>query len=187
MKKIIHLILITALLTIVGVMGGSIGVIGTAVASSSGSLAEARLAGKTFLVRVKDLDVGTTNLNCYTFEEDGTWIDPRFLGPTAAEGLVPGNWIQHAGGLTTRYTAFARTPFDVDLNPFGIPVIGQLRLIQNGTVFRNYKGKRMFLRAYSTAIANGADGDVVIGNFLSRGFPMDRDECYAKVFPSPTT
>ena len=187
MKKTKHLIVVTALLITFGVIGGAIEIIDTAEASSTGGLSHPGLAGTTFLVRVKDLDAGTTNLNCYTFVKDGVWIDPRFLGPKEADGLVPGNWIQHTGGLTTRYTAFARTPFELDLNPFGIPVIGQIRLIQNGTVFRNYKGKRMFLRAYSTAIANGADGDVVIGNFLSRGFPMDLDECYAKAFPPPVT
>ena len=125
MRKTIHLIAVISLLVTFGVAGGSIGIIDTAEAGSSGSHSRHSLAGRTFLVNVKNLDDGTSNLNCYTFEEDGTWIDPRFLGPTIEELLFPGDWIQHTGGFITRYTAFAKSP--------AIPAIElpPLRLIQN--------------------------------------------------------
>ena len=42
--------------------------------------------------------------NCYTFEADGTWIDPQFPD---ADNPVPGTWEQHRVGATTGYSASA--------------------------------------------------------------------------------
>lgn len=45
---------------------------------------------------------------CFTFEEDGTWIDLEWPG----EGMspIPGVWIQHTEFPFVNFTAFARYP-----------------------------------------------------------------------------
>lgn len=179
MKKSLFLTVTVALITSVGVMGGSIGIIDTAEAGPNAHSRHS-LAGRSFQVNVKNLDDGTSNSNCYTFEESGTWIDPLFL-----EGFViPGTWIQHTGWPFIRYTAFARTPFPLDLGELDLGM-ATLRLIQNGTVRPGWRKRSLRLRAYSTAIAEVDDGsDVVIGNFLSTGYSIDA--CPVEPDPEPT-
>lgn len=157
----------TFLSTVIGllatfcVIGGSIGVIGTAEANSNGGL-----AGSAFEVNVEVLAVtpgfglpfeeGDKFENCYTFEDaDNVWIDPTFLDP---ETLVPGFWVQHTGGFIIRYTAFA------DASEFA-PV----QLIQNGTVTPTFRRGKRRLTAYSTLIIVGVNA----AEFLSKGRSVD--------------
>lgn len=60
------------------------------------------LGGRSFAVEVTEL--GTINLfpNCYSFNEDGSWIDPLFP--------VPGTWTQDSPGAATTYTATGVLP-----------------------------------------------------------------------------
>ena len=154
------------LLSTLGIIGGSIEIVSTAEASFS------RLSGQSFQVNVTNLEDGQSFSNCYTFEEDGTWVDPQFLGP----GLVfLGTWVEHSGGTTPRYTAFAKSP---EIPEFQLP---PLRLIQNGWLYADFfQRDRTRLTAYSTVVAEiDGIGDIVVGNFLSRGLSVD--ECPAAV------
>jgi len=169
MKRKAFLIVVIGLIATFGVFGGSIGIVDTAEASPNGHKSRDSLSGRSFQVNVKDLDLGTSNSNCYTFEEDGTWIDPLFL----EDFVFPGTWIQHTGWFVTRYTAFARVPASVDL--FVDDGTSALLLIQNGTVTPTWRKGKLRLRAYSTVIIETTDGDgeIVIGNFLSTGHSVD--------------
>ena len=60
-------------------------------------------------------------MNCYTFNDDGTWDDPEFLPGTP----VPGTWVQHSNGAKTSYTATAIFPIGGGM---------AVQLIQTGTV-----------------------------------------------------
>ena len=146
-----------------GISGVSIGIVGTAEASSS------RLAGQSFQVTVRNLEDGQSFSNCYIFVGDGTWIDPLFLDPSL---VFPGTWVEHGGSLT-RYTSFAKSPAipEIELPP--------LRLIQNGWLYTDFfQPARMRLTAYSTVVAEiDGVGDVVVASFLSRGISVD--ECPA--------
>ena len=164
MKKKACLSAAIGLFTTFGIIGVSIGVVGTAEASFS------TLAGQSFQVTVTNLEDGQSFTNCYDFVEDGTWIDPQFLGP----GLVfLGAWVGHGGSRVARYTAFAKSPAIPD---FQLP---PLRLIQNGWTYTDFfQRDRMRLTAYSTVVAEiDGFGDVVVGSFLSRGLSVD--ECPA--------
>lgn len=165
MKRKAFLIAVIGLIAIFGAIGGATGIIDTAEASHGRSSSDS-LSGRSFQVNVKNLDDGTSSSNCYTFEEDGTWVDPLFLGPPPY--LFLGTWVQHTGWPFTRYTAFAKSPaipeFD-DLPP--------LRLIQNGTVRPGWRKGSLRLRAYSTAMLDLPGVDVVIANFLSTGHSVD--------------
>ena len=163
MKRKAYLIAAIGMLTAFGV-GNSIELVSSAEARFS------NLSGQSFQVTVMNLEDGQSFSNCYTFEEDGTWIDPQFLGP----GLVfPGTWVEHGGSRVTRYTSFAKSPAIPD---FQLP---PLRLIQNGWLYTDFfQRNRQRLTAYSTAIAEiDGFGDVVVGSFLSRGLSVD--ECPA--------
>ena len=171
MKRKAYLSAVIGLLATFGIFGGSIGIVDTAEASTNGHHSGDSLSGRSFNVNVKNLDDGTSVRNCYTFKEDGTWIDPAFLGPTPEEGLSPGTWVQHTGGFITRYTAFAKTAFPIDI---GDGLVGPFRLIQNGTVTPTWRKGKLRLRAYSTLIIEAEGiGDIVIVNFLSTGKSVD--------------
>lgn len=60
------------------------------------------LGGRSFAVQVFLEDGAPLFPNCYTFEADGTWIDP--LAPL-------GTWEQDRTGADTTYSAVAPTPF----------------------------------------------------------------------------
>lgn len=92
--------------------------------------------------------VGTEFPNCYTFQEDGVWIDPGF--PEL------GTWTQDAiRGATARYTATAQ--------------VDGLLLEQGGKVtpFRGRDSRK--LKAYTSLAADGT----VLAEFLSRGHEVD--------------
>lgn len=179
MKKITCLSAVVGLFATFGVIGGSIGIIDTAEASSSRSHSSYSLAGRSFqihgtYVSWNEAIFGPTPPdfeNCYTFVDDdvNTWLDPLFPGPGMA---VPGTWVQHTGGLVTNYTAFAEVT-----DAFGPGV--DLSLIQNGTVTPTFRSGKQRLNAYSTVYAgplppeSGLPRTVVLGVVLSRGFSVD--------------
>ena len=129
-------------------LGGSIGIVDTAEASSYGHKSRDNLSGRSFQVHVEYLpgyilsDTPAFD-NCYTFVDDGTWIDPEFPGNGAPP--VTGKWIQHTGGWVTRYTGFAEVS---DLFAPGV----DLQLVQNGTVTPSWRRGKLRLRAYSTVL-----------------------------------
>lgn len=80
-------------------------VLGTAVLAASGGIAMAQpdgpqrlrgMEGRSFAVEVIGLD-STPIQNCYTFDEDGVWIDDAVP--------IPGSWSQNGVGATTSYSA----------------------------------------------------------------------------------
>ena len=87
--------------TLVGVII-SLGITGTLSATPDGSQNLRGLGGRTFAVEVTNLTTGEVFFNCYTFNEDGSWIDPRFP--------VPGTWTQNSNGAATSYSATAILP-----------------------------------------------------------------------------
>jgi len=170
MKRKTLLIPIIGLLATFG-LGGSIGIVDTAEAGSSESHSRHSLAGRSFQIvgtyvfwdeSIGGPDVPPDFDNCYTFNEDGVFIDPKFPDPTNSQdnpaGAIPGNWIQHTGGFFTRYTAFA---IGVDLFGDGI----DLQLIQNGVVIPTWRRGALKLNAYSTVLIAGD----TLGVVLSKG------------------
>ncbi len=147
-----------ALIAAIGIIAGSNGIVATAEASSSGSHSLS-LAGLSFEIILENLGDGVLAENCYTFVDDPaqTWLDPLFFG-------LSGTWVQHLGemagrlpslfdrsgaGFVTQYTAFAKTPFPLDL---GGGLEGPVRLIQNGAVSAGLGREELRLRAYSTVV-----------------------------------
>jgi hypothetical protein len=157
--------IVVGLFTILGVMAISIGIGEAADSPSDKSHSHNSLAGRSFLVNVDYLppDPTPSFTNCYTFEEDGTFIDPAFLPIPGFQ--YPGTWIQHTDGAETRYTAFAKSPA---LPDFGLP---PLRLIQNGTV--RPPRVKLRLKAYTTVMLDLEGVDVVIANILSTGHEVE--------------
>ena len=175
MKKITHLIATIALLATVGILGGSIGIIDTAKASSNGSHSSHSLAGRFFKIRGEylpgyPLSGSPAFDNCYTLADDGTFGDPLFPDNMNPANAIPGTWIQHSGGFVRRYTAFAEA-----VNLFGPGV--NLQLIQNGIVTPTWRKGVLYLRAYSTVVVGGEGGGDVLAVILSKGRSVDKDEC----------
>ena len=96
--------------------------------------------------------------NCYSFLEDGTWIDPLFLEPV-------GIWAPDSNGVVTRYTAAADFP-----GGFGLP---PLLLVQEGQITPTAGDGQVRLHAFSTVFLGGTD--VVLAEFMSTGYEVD--EC----------
>ncbi len=161
---------IIALVLTFAVFGGLIAAIEPVEAKSD----KRSLAGRAFAIEGEWLasvpgfnlpPVGFTFENCYTFNADGTWVDPLFLAPSF--------WIQHTAGRTISYTAIG------DGSAFGAI------LTQNGTVKSgrhndddsdsdsdsDSDGKRKArLTAYSTLYFLGG---LVAGEIVSRGHEVD--------------
>jgi hypothetical protein len=155
MKKILHLTIICALITVIGLVE-------TVGAAPDGSQRLRGLGGRVFLVEVEVAfaedccglpPVGFVFANCYFFEPDGTWIDPAFPSPGAH---VSGNWMQHSTGAKTSYTA------SVDAG---------VVLIQEGTVTPANGGGVLQLEAFTTVWF----GDFALAGFVSVGSEVD--EC----------
>lgn len=98
--------------------------------------------------------------NCYSFLEDGTWIDPAFPNPV-------GTWVpEDPQGVVARYTAMADWG--------GIPdVLPPLLLVQEGQMTpAGRKGKDMArLQAFSTLFVAGTD--IVLAEFMSTGHEVE--------------
>jgi hypothetical protein len=122
------------------------------------------LAGKVFLVEATIVSSpifpeyeGAVFPNCYTFEEDGTWIDLEWPG----EGLdpIPGVWFQHAELPFVRFTTFARWPaagWDLVVN--GVATPGERRndgqMTAYALVFTNTNDLVFYVTAKGQAVEN---------------------------------
>ncbi len=137
----------------------SVGIVASAVAKPDGSQRLRGLGGRTFDVQVTNLTgmgepLGTF-ANCYTFNEDGSWIDPLFP--------VPGTWIQDSTGAKTSYSASAL--FDIG---GGLAVL----IEQQGTVTPAQGKGTLQLEAFShVSIILIADGSLLmqLDSFFSVG------------------
>jgi hypothetical protein len=129
------------------------------------------LAGRVFAIHGEYLNsmppappVGFEFDNCYYFNADGVWLDPKFPDPgnpgnmPENPAVVPGTWIQHTNGAKTSYTALAELP-------------GILNLVQNGTVTPAGGRGTLQFEAYSTVLLFGE----VIAEIVSLGHEVD--EC----------
>jgi hypothetical protein len=164
MRRRTFLNVIIGLLATLGVIGGSIGIVGTAEAEG--------LGGRSFVVKVKQITREAPPAetpapmppgpNCYTFEAGGAWIDPLFLGPFCP--VFPGEWVQHTQGAVTRYTAMAEST--TDLCPFLPPLL----LVQNGQITPTFSEGKLRLKAFSTVFIFGE----AIAEFVSTGYEVDR-------------
>ncbi len=83
------------------------------------------LAGRVFLVEVTILSSpvfpdyeGAVFPSCFTFEEDGTWIDLEWPGEGADP--IPGVWVQHTGFPHVTFTATSNAPWGWTLIEYGI-------------------------------------------------------------------
>lgn len=123
--------------------------------------AQADAADRFFQVKVQFIAAGQSPFweppsppgpNCYSFLEDGTWIDPQF---------VPGEWEADPDGVgvVERYTAWAE-----------IPSLSFL-LVQEGQVTPARGNGRARLQAFSTFFVGGE----VAAEFMSTGYEVD--EC----------
>lgn len=152
--------------------GLAIGVVESVEAVPDDSQRLRGLAGRVFAIHGEYLDsrppaappVGTTFDNCYYFNADGLWLDPKFPDPGNPANMpengsvIPGTWIQHTNGAKTSYTALAELP-------------GVLNLIQNGTVTPAGGRGTLQFEAYSTVLLFGR----VIAEIVSLG--QEVDEC----------
>lgn len=77
---------------------------GTATAAPDGPQRLRGMDGRSFEVEVSLPDGTFFAFNCYTFDADGTWIDPKFPDPDSS---VAGTWEQDGVGATTSYRASA--------------------------------------------------------------------------------
>lgn len=181
MKKIAQAIAVVGMLSAFGTMG----IINTAQAEG--------VSGLSFVVNVKQLggrllgNGGKPGPNCYTFLEDGTWIDPLFLAPFPGF-LFPGEWVQDSKGATTRYTASAESPFFPDSDPDDEvdDSIPPLLLIQEGQITPGFAEGQQRLKAISTLyivdeIAEDRKG-LLLAEFVSTGYEgFDEDLCLSDV------
>ena len=103
---------------------------------------------------------GPPGPNCYSFLDDGTWIDPLFPNPF-------GIWVpEDSNGVVEQYTAAAAWD--------GIPdVIPPLLLIQEGQITPTTGNGQVRLQAFSTVFILGTD--IVLAQFMSTG--REVDEC----------
>ena len=155
-----------ALLTIIAALASVLSPMGliATVKADPGNSDQLNLGGRTFAIQGEYLaalpglpfEAGDTFVNCYTFEEDGVWIDPLFL-----EGFViPGTWEQYsAPKARTDYRAIAD----------GTGTVGLL-LIQHGTVAPGRGSKQ--LEALTTILIPGA-GNLVLATVRSIGTEVD--------------
>jgi len=176
-----YLIVVVGLLTALG----TIGITSTAHAEG--------VSGLSFVVNVKQLggrllgNGGKPGPNCYTFLEDGTWIDPLFLGPFPGF-LFPGQWVQEPKGATTRYIAIAESPFfpDSDPNDEIDDSIPPLLLIQEGQITPSFAEGQQRLKAISTLYIVDEDAEdrkgLLLAEFVSTGYEgFDDDLCLSDV------
>jgi hypothetical protein len=177
----------THVIAVVGLLSafGTIGIINTAQAEG--------VSGLSFVVNAKQLggrllgNGGKPGPNCYTFLEDGTWIDPLFLAPFPGF-LFPGEWVQDSMGATTRYTASAESPFIPDSDP-GDEIddsITPLLLIQDGQITPGFAPGQQRLKAISTLyiVDPAAEGrmGLLLAEFVSAGDEgFDDDLCLSDV------
>jgi hypothetical protein len=136
---------------------GALGLIETVGADPDGSQRLRGLGGRTFFVEVYDVFADEYFDNCYTFNADGTWIDPVF--PEI------GNWVQHSVGAKTSYSAEA---YEDDYF-LGFPLL----LVQEGDVTPARGRGVLQLKAYSQAIFFFGASELVIGEFESVGYEVD--------------
>ena len=89
--------------------------------------------------------------NCYSFYEDGTWIDPLYLNPF-------GIWApDDSEGADERYSAVA--------------VFGPFVLVQEGQITPTAGNGQVRLQAFSTLYL--APEDIVLAQFMSTGYEVD--------------
>lgn len=129
-------------------------------------VAQADAADRFFQIQVKLIAGGQEPIfpppsppgpNCYSFLEDGTWIDPLFPNPI-------GTWESHANGIVTRYTAMADWE--------GIPgIFPPLRLVQEGHITPTTGNGKVRLHAFSTLFVAGTP--IVLAEFMSNGYEVD--------------
>ena len=125
-------------------------------------VAQADAADRFFQIKVKQIAGGTSDFyeppsppgpNCYSFFEDGTWIDPLFFNPV-------GTWETTSEGAVTRYTARAE---------FIIPGVVSIVLVQNGKFTPAFSKGQVRLQAFSTAYINGE----AVAEFMSTGYEAE--------------
>ena len=126
------------------------------------AVVQADAGDRFFQVQVKLLAAGQEPIfpppsppgpNCYSFLEDGTWIDPLYLNPFGA-------WVpDDSNGAVERYTAAA--------------VAGPLVLVQEGQITPTAGNGQVRLQAFSTLYL--APEDLVLAQFMSTGYEVD--EC----------
>jgi len=108
----------------------------------------------------------TPGPNCYSFLDDGTWIDPLFFFPFPPP-IFTSTWEETANGVITHYTATAI----LDLRPFGIPRV--LKLVQNGQMTPSFGKGQVRLTAFST-FTDTVEGEIVDEReFVSTGYKVD--------------
>lgn len=135
------------------------------------SAAQADAADRHFQVQVKIISPGwlegdfpppsPPGPNCYSFLENGTWVDPNFA-------LQPeGTWyLEDTGGVVTRYTAMIDFPGWPDIVP-------PLLLVQDGQMTPARGNGKVRLQAFTSLFLGGTD--IVLAEFMSTGYEVD--EC----------
>lgn len=110
----------------------------------------------------------TPGPNCYSFLDDGTWIDPLFFVP-ADPPIFTSTWEETANGVISYYTATAI----IDLRFFNIPLV--FKLVQNGQTTPSFGAGQVRLTAFSTfTLTNTEAGEIVDeGEFVSTGYEVD--------------
>ena len=121
---------------------------------------QAEAADRFFQVQVKLIAGGEEPIfpppsppgpNCYSFLEDGTWIDPLFPNPF-------GTWVpDDSDGAVERYSAVA--------------VAGPFVLVQEGQITPTAGNGMVRLQAFSTLYL--APDDLVLAQFMSTGHEVD--------------
>jgi hypothetical protein len=146
----------------------SFGIAGSAGADPDGSQRLRGMEGRVFFVQVHDLFNDVTDPNCYFFNSEGIWDDPKFP--------VLGNWSQNSIGAKTSYTADAFAA-GFNLGTEEEPFIVDLLLEQSGNVTPAGGKGTLQLTAFSQAffVDFMGGGDLVIGEFVSVGYEVD--EC----------
>ena len=139
-------------------------IVGTLEANPEGSQRLRGLEGRVFAVNVYDVFIDEYFDNCYTFNADGTWVDPLFP--------ALGNWNQDSNGAKTSYTgtAFAE---DLDFGAPGEPFLVNILLEQQGMVTPARGRGNLQLYAFSEAFSDELGG--LIGQFESVGHEVE--EC----------
>lgn len=127
------------------------------------AVTQASAADRYFQIQVKFIAGGTSPFyeppdppgpNCYSFLEDGTWIDPLFTFSPM------GTWEIVSAGAVTRYTARAALI---------IPGVVSLVLDQRGLITPGYANGTVRLQAFSTFSIDGEP----LAEFMSTGYETD--------------